>query len=192
MGHLKTLGPDQNPGKCYNCLAYQRNQRAFLRYYCAWCAGHTHESGKMPQLRAIELAEKTGKIPCPSRQKNIKWAGSFYNCIMSGNGVGTVWLRLPSLYKWSNLDIWVIGWLSECRDVGCGIMPVAPVSGYNTRWMNEFPFIASVQSLWACAPNKQHSSIHDESNSNKDWLAHPHTKTGHTYSNTRKQKQIKI
>lgn len=74
-------------------------------------------------LRSFNWLESPGKISWPWGQKNIQWAGSFYSRIMRGNSAGSVWFRLPSLYKCSNLDIWVIGWVSECRDLGWGIVP---------------------------------------------------------------------
>lgn len=151
--HLKNLWPGQNTGKCnYNCLpsgCFQSNQWAFLRYYCAWCAGRLLMNQEECHSHSLELESfnwlgRPGKIPWPSGQKNIKWAGSFYNWIMRGNSAGTVWFRLPSLYKWSNLDIWVIGWLSaEIWAVVLCQWPRSQVSA-GDAWM-------SFLSLWVCS-----------------------------------------
>lgn len=86
---------------------------------------------------------------------------------MRGNCAGTVWFRLPSLYKWSNLDIRAIGCQNEYRDLGlwyCASGPGLRFQQGKDEWV---PCYCEYPEPWglggACAPNK-HSSIHKSNN----------------------------
>lgn len=139
------------------------------------------------ELQNFNWLERCGKIPWPSGQQNIKWTGLFYNWIMRGNCAGTVWFRLPSLYKWSNLDIWVIGCLSECRDLGlwyCSSGPGLRFQQEKDEWVSchcECP-----KPWGACTPNKH--NIHPfPINSKKDPIQGVHIPKG---GNKNKQKSM--
>lgn len=148
----------------------------------------THESGRLsqPQFRAIkrQQAGKTWKdLLTLQAERYIIWAGSFYNGIMRGNSAGTVWFRLPSLCKCSNLDIGVIGWLSESRDLGGGVVSMAQVSGFSRRRMNESSVIVM------CAGPRGWSSKQKQQSDLRDKMKILTSYTGWSCYNTSKQKQ---
>lgn len=137
----------------------------------------SHVSGRMPMN--FKWLDRLGKIPWSSGQKNIKWAGSFYNWITRGNSAGTDWFRLPSLYKWSSLDILVIGCFSECRDLNWVIVPVVlQVSGYRRRWM-------SFLSLWVSRTSGPVLQT-NTTLSTEDWIGQPYTYTWCSHTTKRK------
>ena len=131
--------------------------------------------GRIPQPQF--RAEILRTIPLTLGAEKYQMSG----CIMRGNSACSDWLRLPSLYKWPDVDIWVICCLSECRDLDevlCQWPWRSQVTG--DGWM-------SFLSLWRsrasglCSKQTQHSASHDKFNSTKDSKGPPPPPT-HTHT----------